>query len=200
MYGLNKEAYFVVLKVKRTEMKKYFPLIIATIMANTSFAQEMKTLHNFSATTIEGENLDLRKFKGKKVMVVNTASRCGLTPQYEDLQKLYKEFGGDDFEIIGFPANNFMKQEPGSDENIAAFCSKNYGVSFTMMSKINVKGKEIHPIYQWLTTKDQNGVEDNKVSWNFQKYLIDEEGKYVRMISPKEKPYNESVIAWIKGK
>jgi glutathione peroxidase len=200
MYGLNKEAYFVVLKVKRTEMKKYFPLILAIIMANTSFAQEMKTLHNFSATTIEGENLDLRKFKGKKVMVVNTASRCGLTPQYEDLQKLYKEFGGDDFEIIGFPANNFMKQEPGSDENIAAFCSKNYGVSFTMMSKINVKGKEIHPIYQWLTTKDQNGVEDNKVSWNFQKYLIDEEGKYVRMISPKEKPYNESVIAWIKGK
>jgi glutathione peroxidase len=169
-------------------------------MTNTSFAQEMKTLHNYSATTIEGENLDLRKFKGKKVMVVNTASRCGLTPQYEDLQKLYKEFGGDDFEIIGFPANNFMKQEPGSDENIAAFCSKNYGVSFTMMSKINVKGKEIHPIYQWLTTKDQNGVEDNKVSWNFQKYLIDEEGKYVRMISPKEKPYNESVIAWIKGK
>ena len=200
MYGLNKEAYFVVVKVKRTEMKKYFPLILAIIMANTSFAQEMKTLHNFSATTIEGENLDLRKFKGKKVMVVNTASRCGLTPQYEGLQKLYKEFGGDDFEIIGFPANNFMKQEPGSDENIAAFCTKNYGVSFTMMSKINVKGKEIHPIYQWLTTKDQNGVEDNKVGWNFQKYLIDEEGKYVRMISPKEKPYNESVIAWIKGK
>jgi glutathione peroxidase len=181
-------------------MKKYFAMILATIMVSTSLAQELKTLHNFSATSIEGENLDLEKFKGKKVMVVNTASRCGLTPQYEDLQKLYKEFGGDDFEIIGFPANNFMKQEPGSDEKIAAFCAKNYGVSFTMMSKINVKGKEIHPIYQWLTTKEQNGVEDNKVSWNFQKYLIDEEGKYVRMISPKEKPYNESVIAWIKGK
>ncbi|MFT4524402.1 MAG: glutathione peroxidase [Bacteroidia bacterium] len=181
-------------------MKKYILLIFAAITASTGFSQDMKTLHDFTAETIEGEQLDLSKFKGKKLMVVNTASKCGLTPQYEDLQKLYEEFGGDGFEIIGFPANNFMKQEPGSDEKIAEFCSKNYGVSFTMMSKIDVKGKDIHPIYQWLTAKDQNGVEDNKVGWNFQKYLIDEDGKFVRMISPKEKPYNDSVIAWIKGK
>lgn len=200
MYGMNKERYFAVLTVQLTEMKKSILIFFAVIAAHTSFSQDMKTLHDFSATTIEGETLDLSKFKGKKLLVVNTASKCGLTPQYEDLQKLYDEFGGDNFEIIGFPANNFMKQEPGSDEKIAAFCSKNYGVSFTMMSKIDVKGKDIHPIYEWLTKKDQNGVEDNKVGWNFQKYLIDEDGKYVRMISPKEKPYNDSVIAWIEGK
>ena len=200
MYGMNKEAYFAVITVQRNNMKKSILLILAVIAGHTSFSQDMKTLHDFTANTIEGESLDLSKFKGKKLLVVNTASKCGLTPQYEDLQKLYDEFGGDNFEIIGFPANNFMKQEPGSDEKIAAFCSKNYGVSFTMMSKIDVKGKDIHPIYQWLTSKDQNGVEDNKVGWNFQKYLIDEYGKYVRMISPKEKPYNDSVIAWIKGK
>lgn len=200
MYGMNKEAYFAVITVQRNNMKKSILLILAVIAGHTSFSQDMKTLHDFTANTIEGESLDLSKFKGKKLLVVNTASKCGLTPQYEDLQKLYDEFGGDNFEIIGFPANNFMKQEPGSDEKIAAFCSKNYGVSFTMMSKIDVKGKDIHPIYQWLTSKDQNGVEDNKVGWNFQKYLIDEDGKYVRMISPKEKPYNDSVIAWIKGK
>ena len=200
MYGLNKEAYFAVVTVQLFVMKRYFTLLLTTILVNTGNAQDMKTLHGFTATTIEGEQLDLIKFKGKKLLVVNTASKCGLTPQYEDLQKLYDEFGGDNFEIIGFPANNFMKQEPGSDEKIAEFCSKNYGVSFTMMSKIDVKGANIHPIYQWLTKKDQNGVEDNKVGWNFQKYLIDENGQYVRMISPKERPYNDSVIAWIKGK
>ncbi|MFT4681340.1 MAG: glutathione peroxidase [Granulosicoccus sp.] len=181
-------------------MKTQLLLAMVIGISTSIFGQDMKTLHDFTATTIEGETLDLSTFKGKKLMVVNTASKCGLTPQYEDLQKLYTEFGGENFEIVGFPANNFMKQEPGSDEKIADFCSKNYGVSFTMMSKIDVKGKDIHPIYKWLTTKAENGVEDNKVGWNFQKYLIDEQGDYVRMISPKEKPYNESVIAWIKGK
>lgn len=181
-------------------MKNYILFIIAAATVSISSAQDMKTLHDFTATTIEGEELALSTFKGKKLMVVNTASKCGLTPQYEDLQKLYDEFGGDNFEIIGFPANNFMKQEPGSDEKIAEFCSKNYGVSFTMMSKIDVKGKDIHPIYEWLTKAEQNGVEDNKVAWNFQKYLIDEEGRYVRMISPKDKPYNDEVIAWITEK
>ena len=180
-------------------MKNTLLIVLTMAVGGTINAQDMKTLHDFTATTIEGEELELSKFRGKKLMVVNTASKCGLTPQYEDLQKLYKEFGGDNFEIIGFPANNFMGQEPGSDEKIAEFCSKNYGVSFTMMSKIDVKGKNIHPIYEWLTQAEKNGIEDNKVGWNFQKYLIDENGRYVQMIPPRDKPYSDEVIAWIKG-
>ena len=130
-------------------------------------------------------------------MVVNTASKCGLTPQYEDLEKLYKEFGGEDFVIIGFPANNFAKQEPGTNEEIAEFCQKNYGVSFPMMSKISVKGDDIHPLYSWLTQKSENGKLDAKVSWNFQKFLIDENGDLVDYLAPKKKPYDEKIISWL---
>ena len=158
-----------------------------------------KTFHDFSAETISGETLDLSAFKGKKILVVNTASKCGNTPQYAQLEELYKEYGEENFMIIGFPANNFMGQEPGTNEEIKEFCEINYGVTFQMMAKISVKGKDMHPIYQWLTQKDQNGVEDSKVSWNFQKYMIDEDGKLVGYVSPKTSPKSDEIINWLKS-
>ncbi len=154
--------------------------------------------YDFKVKTIEGEPFDLNTLKGKKVMVVNTASKCGLTPQYADLEKLYKTYQNNRFIIIGFPANNFLSQEPGTNNEIKEFCTKNYGVTFPMMEKISVKGKDMHPLYQWLTSKAQNGVTDSEVKWNFQKYLIDENGRLVAVISPREKPDNEKIITWIK--
>ena len=154
--------------------------------------------YSFTVKTIDGEEISLAQFKGKKVLVVNVASKCGHTPQYEDLQKLYEEYGGDDFTIIGFPANNFLRQEPGTNEEIKEFCTINYGVTFPMMAKISVKGKDIHPLYEWLTKEENNGVMDAKVSWNFQKFMIDENGELVDMASPKRKPYDEKIIAWLQ--
>lgn len=153
---------------------------------------QTKSLHDFTVKSIDGEDFDLSQFKGRKVLVVNTASKCGLTPQYEGLEKLYKKYGGEDFVIVGFPANNFLRQEPGTDKEIKEFCQLNYGVSFPMMSKISVKGKNMHPLYQWLTS-----TSDSKVSWNFQKYMIDEEGKLVDFASPKTKPMDDKIIDWI---
>jgi len=165
-------------------------MMVVIVNAQTSF-------YDFTVKDINGEDYSLSQFKGKKVLVVNTASKCGLTPQYEGLQELYEKYGGDDFMIIGFPANNFLKQEPGSNEEIATFCSINYGVSFPMMSKVSVKGDDQHPFYLWLTSKSHNGLEDSKVTWNFQKYMIDEEGQLVGHFSPKTKPDNEELLSWI---
>ena len=156
-----------------------------------------QTVHQFTMETLEGGQFDFSSLKGKKIMVVNTASKCGLTPQYKDLQALYEKYVSEKFVIVGFPANNFMKQEPGSNEDIAAFCERNYGVSFPMMAKIDVKGNDIHPIYSFLTQKDKNGVMDSKVTWNFQKYLINEEGVLEKVISPRTSPVDEEVIDWI---
>lgn len=171
-------------------------LILAFAWMN---GQSLKTFHSFTVETLEGEKFDLSSLKGKKVLVVNTASKCGLTPQYEDLQKLFEAYGGEKFTIVGFPANNFLKQEPGTNDEIREFCKENYGVTFLMMSKISVKGNDIHPVYQWLTQKSENGVMDSEVKWNFQKYLIDENGHLVDMVPPKEKPDSEKIINWIKG-
>jgi len=173
-------------------------LLINFLFADIMIAQQ-KNFHSFSATTIEGKTLDFSTLKGKKVLVVNTASKCGLTPQYKELEELYKQYGGDKFTIIGFPANNFMSQEPGSDEEIKQFCEVNYGVTFQMMSKVSVKGDDIHPIYKWLTSKDENGVMDSKVTWNFQKYMIDEDGHLVDFVEPKKSPNTEKIVNWIKG-
>ena len=158
-----------------------------------------KSIHNFNVQDIYGNKFDFKTLKGKKVMVVNTASKCGLTYQYENLENLYSQYKNNNFVIIGFPANNFLWQEPGSDEKIASFCKENYGVSFPMMSKISVKGSSIHPIYKFLTNKSENGVLDSSVSWNFQKYLIDENGFIVRVISPRTKPDDQSIVDWISS-
>ena len=157
-----------------------------------------KNLYSFKAKTIEGEVLNFADLKGKKILLVNTASKCGLTPQYKDLQTLFETFGGDSFTIVGFPANNFGKQEPGSNHQISEFCSINYGVTFQMMEKIDVKGGNIHPIYSWLTRKSENGQFDAPVSWNFQKFMIDENGNLVGFAPPKEKPDSERIVNWIK--
>ncbi len=176
----------------------YIFLIINILVMNNAYSQ-YKTFHDFSAKTIDGKMLDMSSLKGKKVLVVNTASKCGLTPQYVELEELYKTYGGDDFMIIGFPANNFLSQEPGTNDEIKEFCELNYGVTFQMMSKISVKGKDIDPIYEWLTNESENGVEDSKVSWNFQKYMIDEDGKLVDYVSPKESPMSDKIVNWIKS-
>jgi glutathione peroxidase len=170
--------------------------IIAMIMPLTVSGQA-KSLYDFKVKTLEGKEFDFSTLKGKKVMIVNVASKCGYTPQYKDLEALYREYGGDDFVIIGFPANNFMNQEPGSAEEIREFCTANYGVTFPLMEKISVKGKDIHPLYQWLTEKSKNGVMDSEVKWNFQKYLIDENGKLAEVLMPKDKPMDDKVILWL---
>ncbi len=157
----------------------------------------MKTLYDFEINGLDGQPFDLSGLKGKKVLIVNTASECGLTPQYEQLQELYDTYGGEKFEIIGFPSNDFGAQEPGSDEEIASFCQKNYGVTFPMMTKIAVKGEAIHPIYAWLTQKGQNGVGDFEVKWNFHKFLVDEEGHLVKEVQPQTLPIDEEIVSWV---
>ncbi len=155
--------------------------------------------YDFTVEDIDGNSFAFSQLEGKKVMLVNVASKCGLTPQYEDLQKLYETFADQNFIIIGFPANNFKKQEPGSNEEIKSFCSLEYGVSFPMMSKISVKGDEMHPVYQWLTQKEKNGVKNSSVKWNFQKYLINEKGELEHVINPMVKPMNDKIVTWIEG-
>jgi len=172
-------------------------ILLATTLSTTN-AQNV-SFHSFVVTDIDGNEFPLSKLKGKKVMVGNTASKCGLTPHYDDLQALYEKYKDKNFVIIGFPANNFMGQEPGTNQEIKEFCTTRFNVSFPMMAKVSVKGKDIHPHYQWLTQKSMNGVMDSEVKWNFQKYLIDEKGNLVDMIPPKEKPISEKVIKWIEG-
>ena len=173
--------------------------MVAMLMAMTSMhAKEKKSLYDYSAKTIDGREFSMEQLKGKKVLIVNTASECGLTPQYEDLQKLYEKYGGDGFEIIGFPSNDFMNQEPGNNEEIKNFCQVNYGVTFQMMEKIKVKGDDMHPVYRWLTNKDLNGVKNSNVRWNFQKYLIDENGRLVDFVAPRKKPDSEEIVQWLE--
>lgn len=172
--------------------------VILSLIMITAIAFGQQSFYDFKVKDIDGKEFNLSSLKGKKVLVVNTASKCGLTPQYKQLQELYQLYGGNKFTIIGFPANNFMKQEPGTDSEIAEFCEKNYGVTFPMMSKISVKGDDMHPLYQWLTQKSKNGVLDSEVKWNFQKYLIDEKGNLVEMVEPKTKPDDEKIVSWIK--
>jgi len=174
-------------------------LAVATLMLLLAPLATMaqSNFYDFKVKTLQGQDFDFEQLRGKKVMIVNTASKCGLTGQYEQLQELWETYGGDDFVIIGFPANNFMNQEPGTADEIAEFCQLNYGVSFPMMDKISVKGKDQHPLYEWLTTKELNGVEDSKVQWNFQKYLISAEGQLVKVIAPRTLPNAPEVIDFI---
>ncbi len=170
---------------KETAMEKE-----TTANTNTAAASDF---YSFKMQSLDGKEIDFAKYKGKKVLLVNTASECGYTPQYADLQKLH-ETHGNDVVILGFPANNFGGQEPGSNEEIAAFCQKNYGVSFQMFDKISVKGEDQHPLYQWLAKNSPNGEEP---TWNFCKYLVDENGKVVAFYPSKVKPMGEEILAAI---
>ena len=145
------------------------------------------------------ESFDFSTLKGKKIIVVNTASKCGLTPQYEQLEQVYQKYKDQNLVIIGFPSNDFMGQEPGSNEEIVTFCQKNYGITFPLMSKVKVKGKNKCDIYSFLTSKSKNGLKDSDVQWNFQKYLIDEEGFLVDVISPRMLPDDAQIVSWIEG-
>jgi glutathione peroxidase len=151
------------------------------------------SIHTFKVTSIDGSTIDFAAFKGKKILIVNTASRCGYTPQYEPLEKLY-EGHKDKLVVVGFPANNFGSQEPGSNDEINSFCTKNYGVSFPMAAKISVKGKDMAPLYQWLTQKSKNGVLDAEVSWNFNKFLIDENGRLMNHFDSDTEPLSEEIL------
>ena len=177
---------------------KSFILMVITMVCAISLEAQKKSFYDFNVTTIDGKEFPLSSLKGKKVLVVNVASKCGLTPQYAKLQELYDKYKDKNFVIIGFPANNFMGQEPGSNEEIAQFCSLKYDVTFPMMAKISVKGKNMAPLYQWLTEKKLNGKEDAPVQWNFQKFMIDENGNWVGFVAPKESPLSEKIVTWIE--
>jgi glutathione peroxidase len=177
----------------------YFSLTILTMAACSSKQSEItyinniamtsanqpNSVHDFTMLSLEGDTIPLVDFKGKVLLIVNVASKCGLTPQYKEIEAFYKQYKDRGVEVLGFPANNFLSQEPGSDSDIKEFCERNYGVSFPMFSKISVKGKNMAPLYQYLTSKEINGVEDAPVKWNFQKFLVDGEGKLVRSFGPK---------------
>jgi len=172
-----------------------FPLLFSIVTLSQA---QTKSFYDFKVKDIDGKEVSMADFKGKKVLVVNVASECGNTPQYETLEKLYQKYGTEKFVVVGFPANNFGSQEPGSNEDIKTFCSTKYQVTFPMMSKISVKGKNIDPLYIWLTTKKENGVMDAPVTWNFQKFMINEDGTLHGMVKPGVDPDCAEIVSWIE--
>ncbi len=156
----------------------------------------ISTLYDFKVPSLDGSTIDFSKYKGKKILIVNTASECGYTPQYADLEKLY-EAHKSNLVIVGFPANNFGGQEPGTNTEIKEFCKKNYGVTFPMAGKVSVKGDDIHPLFKWLTTKSENGVMDAEIKWNFTKFLLDEKGKLIAVFPSKVNPNSEEITKYL---
>ena len=168
-----------------------FMILASALMANA------QSIHSFKVKGLDGKQIDFASFKGKKILVVNTASKCGYTPQYESLEKVYEQYKNK-LVIIGFPCNQFGGQEPGSNEEIADFCKKNYGVTFPLADKIDVKGATMAPIYQWLTQKSKNGVVDANISWNFNKFLLDENGKMLAYFPSNVKPDSDTILSYLK--
>ena len=154
------------------------------------------SVYDFKVEGLEGGTIDLSHYKGKKILIVNTASKCGFTPQYKDLEQLYEQYK-DKLVVIGFPANNFMRQEPGTNAEIKEFCEKNYGVTFPMAAKISVKGDDIHPLFRYLNDEAAKIGINNPVKWNFTKFLIDEKGKLVAVFPSKVKPMSEEVLKYL---
>jgi glutathione peroxidase len=172
--------------------------ILATLLfVMTSLLGTAQSIHSFKVKAIDGKQIDFASFKGKKILVVNTASKCGYTPQYEQLEKVYEQYKNK-LVIVGFPCNQFGGQEPGSNEEIVEFCKKNYGVSFPLADKVDVKGTNTAAIYQWLTQKSKNGVLDASISWNFNKFLLDENGKMIAYFPSNVKPDSEEILARLK--
>jgi glutathione peroxidase len=158
---------------------------------------QKQNLHSFKVTDINGKTFDFASLKGKKVMIVNTASECGYTHQYKPLQELYDKYKDKNFVIVGFPCNQFGGQEPGTEQEIKSFCSKNYGVTFPMMSKVHVRGNDKSEVFKWLTTKALNGVSGEEVMWNFNKFLIDENGNLVSHLGSGTEPFDDKILQWI---
>ena len=164
----------------------------------TSSAFAASSVHEFTLPSIDGAPAPLSAYKGKTVLIVNVASQCGYTPQYTGLEALYKKYKNQGFVILGFPANNFMSQEPGTDEEIKTFCSTKYNVTFPIFSKISVKGDDIHPLYKFLTSKDTNPDFGGDIKWNFSKFLVDKNGKIIARFEPAVKPESDPVIQAIE--
>jgi glutathione peroxidase len=173
-------------------------LILVSFIFPTSPASfiKAKSIYDFKVDGLSGGTIDFSKFKGKKILVVNTASKCGYTPQYSDLEKLYEQ-NKDKLVIVGFPANNFGSQEPGSNDEIKAFCTKNYGVTFPMAAKVSVKGDDIAPIFKWLTNKTENGVMDAEIKWNFTKFLLDENGVLITKFESNVTPLSNDIRKYL---
>jgi glutathione peroxidase len=176
---------------------KYLLTLVSVVLLSAFNLPDNGSIHSFKVKSIEGGTIDFSKFKGKKILVVNTASKCGYTPQYEALQKVYDEYK-DKLVIVGFPANNFGGQEPGSDSDIQEFCKARFGVKFPLASKVSVKGEDMAPIYQWLTSKAKNGVLDAEIKWNFNKFLLDENGKMIAYFPSKTTPDSEEILKFVK--
>lgn len=171
-----------------------FSLII-TLLFNTLIIMSQQSVHEFTITTIDGQSKNLSDFKGKKMLFVNTASQCGFTSQYMELQEVHEKYGGE-LVIIGFPANNFGGQEPGSNDQIKSFCQKNYGVSFLLSEKVSVKGNNISPLFDWLNAQDNQSFKGD-IMWNFEKYLIDESGNLIKRYRSMTKPDSDKIISLI---
>ncbi|MFZ1528807.1 MAG: glutathione peroxidase [Ferruginibacter sp.] len=166
--------------------------VVAEKLASQPIAQN--SVYKFTnIEALDGGIIDFSGFKGKKILIVNTASKCGYTPQYKELQDLYDKYK-EKLVVVGFPANNFLGQEPGTNAEIKEFCSKNYGVTFPMAAKVSVKGDDMAPLYKWLTQKSENGVLDAEISWNFNKFLLDENGNILAHFSSKVKPLSEEIV------
>ncbi len=158
----------------------------------------MHSIHPFKVRGIEGSEIDFAQFAGKKILIVNVASECGYTPQYQQLQELYDTFQ-DKLVIVGFPCDDFGGQEPGTNEEIQTFCNRRYGVTFPLATKINIKSSTVHPVYQWLTQATQNGVADSQVRWNFHKYLLDEHGQLVKSLPSDVSPLDKQILDWLNS-
>ncbi|GGG60319.1 glutathione peroxidase [Epilithonimonas arachidiradicis] len=176
---------------------KYLLVIMLSLFGFSKNKAQAKSIHSFKVEALDGSNIDFSNFKGKKILVVNTASECGFTPQYADLEKLYEQYK-DKLVVVGFPANNFGGQEPGANHEIATFCQRNYGVQFPMAAKISVKGDDIAPIYKFLTDKKENGVKNTKILWNFTKILLDEKGHIIDSFVSTTNPMSESITKYLK--
>jgi glutathione peroxidase len=172
-------------------------IVASLLLMMCAFFVNAQSIHNFKVKSIDGKQIDFASFKGKKILVVNTASKCGYTPQYEGLEKVYEQYK-DKLVIIGFPCNQFGGQEPGTNEEIVSFCKKNYGVTFPLADKIDVKGENTAAIYQWLTQKAKNGVLDASISWNFNKFLLDENGKMIAYYPSNVKPDSDQILSQLK--
>lgn len=183
-------------------MKKLLFAITLIAIIQLSFINPEKdagvpdSFYEFEMKSIDGSVIDFSVFKGKKVLLVNVASKCGYTPQYTDLQKLHESYGNK-IVVLGFPANNFGKQEPGTNQEISLFCSENYGVTFQIFEKISVLGDDMNPLYQWLSDKKYNGWNDEAPNWNFCKYLVNEKGELVAFFPSKVEPLSDEIISKI---
>jgi len=174
--------------------------MLKTLLISMLIFMKAGAIYDFKVDAVDGGKINFADYKGKKILIVNTASMCGNTPQYAELEKLYKKYEGK-LVIIGFPANNFGSQEPGSNKEIQEFCTKKYAVTFPMAAKISVKGSDIHPIYKWLLEESKaKHFTPEEVTWNFQKYLLDEKGNLVAVFAPKTQPFAPEVIAAIEKK